>query len=88
MTLVLLWALRIIVVLIVLRFVLRAIHSIAVASRPPAARKPAERVGGALVRDLQCGTYIPKERAITVGSGRHVQYFCSPECRDQARRAS
>jgi hypothetical protein len=40
-----------------------------------------ERVGGALVRDPQCGTYVPQSRAIRVGSGPNAHYFCSDGCR-------
>ena len=41
----------------------------------------AARAGGALVRDPQCGTYVPQSRAIRVGSGDHAHYFCSDGCR-------
>ena len=41
----------------------------------------AERVGGALVRDPQCGTYVPQSRAIRAGSGADAHYFCSDRCR-------
>lgn len=40
-----------------------------------------ERAGGALVRDPQCGTYVPQSRAIRVGSGADTHYFCSDGCR-------
>lgn len=40
-----------------------------------------ERAGGALVRDPQCGTYVPQSRAIRVGSGAGAHYFCSDGCR-------
>jgi hypothetical protein len=41
-----------------------------------------ERKGGTLVRDPNCGTYIPEARAITLGSGSHALHFCSAACRD------
>ena len=92
MTIAFLWILRVIVILIVLRFLLRFIHSISAGAQPSRARthrtSRTERIGGELVRDPQCGTYVPKDRAIVVGSGRNTQYFCSTECRDKARRAS
>jgi len=49
-------------------------------SRGPTPRP--ERLGGELVRDPNCGTYIPKANALIVGSGANTQYFCSRECRD------
>jgi len=55
-------------------------------SRPAAGprtapRGPSERAGGALVRDPQCGTYVPQARALRLGSGPDVHYFCSDGCR-------
>jgi hypothetical protein len=44
-------------------------------------RAAQERAGGALVRDPQCGTYVPESRAIRVGSGAGAHYFCSDGCR-------
>ena len=44
-------------------------------------RASQERAGGALVRDPQCGTYVPEARAIRVGSGEGAHYFCSDGCR-------
>ena len=49
--------------------------------RPAPGRASHERAGGALVRDPQCGTYVPQSRAIRVGSGTGAQYFCSDGCR-------
>lgn len=49
----------------------------------------ARRSGGAtqLVRDRVCNTYIPRDRALTLGSGEETRYYCSKECcsRDRAR---
>jgi uncharacterized protein len=53
-------------------------------SRPPTSAP--ERSGGTLVRDPQCGTYIPESRAIRVGSGDRAVYFCSTACRDAYER--
>jgi uncharacterized protein len=75
------WVLDVIVVLLIARAVLRLLFG----SRTPAARpdrRAPERLGGTLVRDPQCGTYVPESRAIRVGSGAHALYFCSPDCRD------
>ncbi len=54
--------------------------------RPPQGgqtTRPPERIGGTLVQDPQCGTYLPRERAIAVTSGGSTQYFCSDTCRDE-----
>ncbi len=84
------WLLRAILVVVAMRFVLRLIGMMmGPASRPSAgpggARRgpatPAERAGGTLVRDPQCGTYVAESRAIRVGSGSSAQYFCSEDCR-------
>jgi uncharacterized protein len=83
------WLLRAILVTVAVRFVLRLIGAMMSPSARPSARprgaspsgKPAERLGGQLVRDPQCGTYIPMTRAIHAGSGSDAQYFCSEDCR-------
>ena len=85
MVVALLWILRALILLLVLRFVLRFVFgSGTVVTRGPG--RPAsvpERLGGELVRDPQCGTYVPKARAIAVGSGPETKYFCSTTCRDK-----
>jgi hypothetical protein len=82
MTLIL-WILRILVVLLVIRFVLRFIASVtAGAKQAPPRRKPQERIGGTLVRDPHCGTYIPQSAALTSGRGDQAVFFCSATCRD------
>jgi uncharacterized protein len=85
----LLWFLRALFILLIVRMVLRLFFPPRPrqTSRGPArgraggGRTP-EVVGGELVRDPQCGTYIPKTRALTVGSGEQILYFCSAACRD------
>jgi hypothetical protein len=76
------WLLRAILIAIAINFILRLLFR---ARRPQtagrASRRPPERLGGALVRDPQCGTYIPISGAIQVGSGDAVHYFCSDGCR-------
>jgi hypothetical protein len=84
---ILLWIVRAFAILLLIRMILRGLFG----SRPTAARtqggpagrpRAQERIGGELVRDPNCGTYIPKARALVVGSGEAAQYFCSTECRD------
>ena len=52
------------------------------AARKPSGPRPIERSGGTLVRDPQCGTYVPTESAITSGRGPNTVHFCSTTCRD------
>ena len=44
-------------------------------SKPPTAMP--------LVRDPVCGTFVVPSRALTSGSGRDMQFFCSERCRDK-----
>ncbi len=78
MSVLLLWILRILVVLFVLRLIVRAFAGGAGATR---ARRQA-RIGGSLVRDPQCGTYLPPARALTLSSRGQLLHFCSDRCRD------
>lgn len=41
----------------------------------------AKQVSGMMVKDDVCGTYLPKEEALTEKEKGHVYYFCSQECR-------
>lgn len=76
MTVVLLWIVRILVVLFVLRLLVRAVTGARTSQRRQA------RIGGSLVRDPQCGTYVPPARALTLSSRGQVLHFCSDRCRD------
>lgn len=78
------WILRAIAVLFLIRLVLRFFAG---ATRRPSAartssRTPAAREGGHLVRDPNCGTYLPVARALRVGSASDPLYFCSDTCRE------
>jgi hypothetical protein len=83
---VILWLLRALVILLVIRLVVSFIRGTLVTSRQRVVRRgqagSPERIGGRLVQDPQCGTYIPEERAITYGRGDRAQHFCSEQCRD------
>lgn len=85
----LLWIVRLLVLLLIVRFVVTMVRQALLHSkstgRPPRGgqtTRPPERIGGTLVQDPQCGTYLPKERAIAVTSAGSTQYFCSDTCRD------
>jgi uncharacterized protein len=76
------WIIRIILFLIVVRLLLRFVHGLfqGLSSEPRGAR--AARAAEPLVRDPVCGAYLPRTRAVTVGSGATLRYFCSEQCRE------
>jgi hypothetical protein len=77
----LIWLVRLLILLLIIRLLMRGLSSMRqMGSRTPP-RVP-ERAGGTLVRDPQCGTYIPESSALAVGSGPNAMHFCSPACRD------
>ena len=85
---ILLWIARAILLLLILRMLVRLIfppRGRTTPTRPPNSG-PLERAGGELVRDPQCGTYVPKARAIAVQRGGEMLYFCSAKCRDEHGR--
>ncbi len=43
-------------------------------------QKGGEKVRDILVRDPNCGKFIPKERAVRVEFDGKIYYFCSLEC--------
>jgi YHS domain-containing protein len=46
--------------------------------RSPAASS--RQVGGHMVRDPVCGTYVVQGRALTAVRGQQTAWFCSPRC--------
>jgi uncharacterized protein len=78
----LIWAVRVLVVLLVLRYVVALFGRAAVAPRRSGRTRTPERAGGTLVRDPNCGTYVPESRAVTVSHGGSTLHFCSAACRD------
>jgi hypothetical protein len=50
---------------------------------PPSGRTPV--AGVPMERDPVCGTFVVRERALTLGTGDHRVYFCSAVCRDEYR---
>jgi uncharacterized protein len=76
------WIFRILLVLLMVRFVLRLFRARPAIPRSGRSARPQERIGGTLVRDPQCGTYVPRENALSIGRGDSTRYFCSAACRD------
>ena len=78
MSVLLMWVLRILVVLFVVRLVVHAVTG----GRRAASVGRRARIGGQLVRDPQCGTFLPPARALTLSARGQVLHFCSDRCRD------
>lgn len=76
------WIVRILVILLLVRLVLRVLGIWQAPARQRVHPRERERSGGTLVQDPQCGTYLPKSRALALGAGGEAKYFCSPACRD------
>ena len=51
------------------------------ATRARTRTEPSRRDQGMMVKDEVCGTYIPREEALTDVRGGVERYFCSEECR-------
>ena len=92
----LLWIVRLLVLFIIIRFVVLMVRSALVAAgggNAPAGaggarrvKRQPERLGGTLVQDPHCGTYLPESRALAVRTGATTHHFCSTECRDAWQR--
>ena len=89
---ILIWIIRILGLLLLLRFVLQLLFGKRRAAAPGGgaarggrASRQDVKQGGELVRDPHCGTFVPKARAIAVSAGHETHYFCSVTCRDAYR---
>jgi YHS domain-containing protein len=80
--LLLLWILRALIILLILRYVVAFFGRRGPASMPRQSRTPAVRTGGTLVRDPQCGTYVPESSTFSISRSGTMQHFCSAACRD------
>jgi uncharacterized protein len=82
---IIIWIVRILAVLLLVRMILSALFGARRKKSTSGSRGPGpaqERLGGELVRDPNCGTYVPKARAVISGSGDAALYFCSATCCD------
>ena len=77
------YLLLLVLVAIVARAFWRVIDGVVEGMRgpAPAARTPA--AGVQMERDPVCGTFVVRERAVTLDSGDRRVYFCSAGCRDK-----
>jgi hypothetical protein len=62
-------------------WLLRRVGQAAVAETPP---RPADspRFEGAMVRDRECQTFLPRARALSVRADDGEHFFCSAGCRE------
>jgi YHS domain-containing protein len=84
------WALRLLLFLMIIRLAWRFLAGVIDGLTPPAARGSgaAKNTNKSvpLVRDPVCGTYVVRERALTLDTRHETQYFCSERCRDEYAR--
>ncbi len=82
------WLLRALAVLVLLRFVLRFAAGVVRGLRgePRAGGGPV--LGGDLVRDPVCHTFVPRARSLQARVAGETQHFCSAACRDKALAAA
>jgi YHS domain-containing protein len=74
---------RIVLVLVAMRFVLRFIAAVVQGYQ---AADPRGRATD-MVRDRVCDTFLPRSRALVATVDGREQYFCSSQCRDRSRAA-
>jgi hypothetical protein len=74
---------RIVAVLLIARFVLRFVAAVVQGYSGAPRREPAATE---MVRDRVCDTFLPRSRALMAIVDGREQHFCSPECRERARR--
>ena len=87
--------LRILLILVLLIFAIRAVWRLlsgvidGIVGRQGSAAPTGSVKSVKMERDPVCGTFVVRERAVTLGSGDRRLYFCSAGCRDkyQARLA-
>jgi YHS domain-containing protein len=79
------YLLLLILVAIVARAFWRIVDGVVEGMRGPAPAGRTPVAGVQMERDPVCGTFVVRERAITLGSGDRRLYFCSAGCRDKYR---
>jgi YHS domain-containing protein len=79
------WVLRLLLLLIVIRIVWRFIAGV-MDGLNPRTQGSTRKKSVPLVKDPVCGTYVVRDRALTLDAGKETQYFCSETCRDEYAR--
>lgn len=77
------WLLRLFLIALLISLVLRSVYrfleGVIDGASGGRVRGPAP-VGGHMVKDPVCGTYVVQGRALMAARGRETAWFCSPEC--------
>lgn len=73
---------RLVFIGFVLAVIFLAVRFIQALGKPPADRKRTPALGGKMVKDEYCETYLPVEEALREVVDGRERYFCSRECRD------
>lgn len=84
------WLVRILALLLLVRFLLRFVTGVIRGLRGEAGRTQAggAHAAGELVRDRVCNTALPRSRAVRAVVDGHEEHFCSTACRDKALAAA
>lgn len=82
MEVLLLWGIRIVILLLVVRYVASLFSRSTPAPRRRGRPRVPERAGGTLVRDPQCGTFVPESGSLSLQRDGATLHFCSSACRD------
>ena len=72
------WIVRLLLLYFIIRAVSRLLRGIAEGMRVPQVQPPS---AVPLARDPVCGTFVVPSRALTIGSGAQMRFFCSEKCR-------
>ena len=75
---------RFVVLVLLVRFVLRALFGGVGQPRGAGAKPPASPAVEDLVKDPVCNTHLPRSRALRATLSGRDEYFCSAACRDRA----
>ena len=73
---------RFLFIVFILYVIYAAVRFIQTIGRPPAERQRPRTLGGTMVKDEFCDTYLPRDEAIREVRDGKEYFFCSRECRD------
>jgi hypothetical protein len=79
------YILILILVAIVARAFWRIVDGVIEGIRGPSRTPQQPPAGVAMARDPVCGTFVVRDRAVSLSDGARQLYFCSASCRDKYR---
>ncbi|MDT8443780.1 MAG: hypothetical protein RQ722_05785 [Desulfuromonadales bacterium] len=56
--------------------------------KPPAPPREKTSRGEEMIQDPECGTYVPRNDAVTAQIKGTIHYFCSTDCREKYQQRS